>query len=224
MRYEEWEPFYLKIVNEFGYSISEDSRAAAVLSDILSKGQQVGDVASFMGEKVRGRSFVILGPCPLGQEGLSRVGADIRTKGAVLVTVGEGTRNAIDFGLMPEMIFTDLDGFPEMDMKANEKGAVVVVHAHGDNITRLKSWVPRFRGRIIPTCQCAPIQGVHNWGGFTDGDRAFCALKHFGANSIILEGFDFKTPCGSKHVDIETKKHKLEWAERIIGLNMSETV
>jgi len=219
MRYEEWEPFYLKIVNEFGYSIAEDGRAAAVLAELVSKDQQVGDVVSFMGEKVRGNSFVILGPCPLGADGLSILQGRLSTDDATLVTVGEGTKNAIEFGLMPAMIFTDLDGYPEVDMTANEKGALVVVHAHGDNIARLKSWVNRFLGKVIPTCQCAPVAGVYNWGGFTDGDRAYCALKHFGARIITLEGFDFKTPCGSKHVDVETKKRKLEWAERIIGQN-----
>ena len=219
MRYEEWEPFYLKIVNEFGYSIAEDSRAAAVLAELVSIGQQIGDVASFMGERVRGNSFVILGPCPLGSDGPSILRGRLSTDDAILVTVGEGTKNAIDFGFMPAMIFTDLDGFPEVDIMANEKGALVVVHAHGDNIARLKSWVNRFPGKIIPTCQCAPVAGMHNWGGFTDGDRAYCALKHFGARIITLEGFDFKTPCGSKHVDVEAKKHKLEWAERIITLN-----
>jgi len=219
MRYEEWEPFYLKIVNEFGYSIADDSRAAELLSELVSDAQRVGDVGSFMGEKVRGRDFVIMGPCPLPVETLSKIKERIDARNIALITVGEGTKNAMDAGLVPEMIFTDLDGFPEVDMAANEKGAVVVIHAHGDNMSRLRTWVPQFRGRIIPTCQCSPMPGVHNWGGFTDGDRAYCALRHFGARSITLEGFDLKNPCGSKHVDVETKRHKLEWAERIIGLN-----
>lgn len=187
MRYEDWEPFYLKIVNEFGYSIAEDSRAAGVLVELVTARQRIGDVDSFMGERVRGRAFSILGPCPMDAERFSKLGAELGPGGSSLVTVGEGTKNAMDAGLTPSMIFTDLDGFPEYDMLANEKGAVVVIHAHGDNMTRLRAWVPRFQGRIIPTCQCAPISGASNWGGFTDGDRACCALRHFGAKEISLK-------------------------------------
>jgi uncharacterized Rossmann fold enzyme len=219
MRYEEWEPLYLKIVNEFGYSIAEDSMAATLLAELISASQSVGDIDSFMGEKVKGCAFSILGPCPMTPESFSDLGVRLSSRGASLVTVGEGTKNAMDSGLTPTMIFTDLDGFPESDMAANERGAVVVVHAHGDNMARLKSWVPRFTGKLIPTCQCAPVAGVRNWGGFTDGDRAYCTLRHFGAREVTLEGFDFSTPFGSKHVDIETKKRKLEWAEKIIRFN-----
>jgi len=219
MRYEEWEPLYLKIVNEFGYSVAEDSRAASLLAELVSAREGIGDAGSFMGDKVRGKAFAILGPCPLDAGGLSRLGSSLRSSGASLVTVGEGTKNAIDSGIVPALIFTDLDGFPESDIIANEKGAVAVIHAHGDNMARLKSWVPRFHGKIIPTCQCAPVAGVHNWGGFTDGDRAYCALRHFGASEIRLEGFDFSKPFGSKDMDFETKRRKLAWAESIIRLN-----
>jgi uncharacterized Rossmann fold enzyme len=216
MRYEDWEQFYLKIVNEFGYSVAEDRLAAEILAGLAAGMDVPKDAESFMGEKVRGKSFMILGPCPMEVSAMSeRVGSFI-SSGGLLATVGEGTKNAYDTGMVPALIFTDLDGFPEADIAANEKGATVVVHAHGDNIARLKTWVPKFTGKIIPTCQCAPLPGIHNWGGFTDGDRAFCALRHFGAAKIELEAFDFRQPCGSKHVDVETKKRKLEWAERII--------
>jgi len=216
MKYEEWEPFYLKIVNEFGYSVAEDSRAAGILAELIAAKGVTGECESYMGETVRGRHFIILGPCPMDRNKLSETGALSRSSGTLIATVGEGTKNALEADITPALIFTDLDGFPESDMLANEKGATVVIHAHGDNIARLKSWVPKFTGRIIPTCQCAPVPGVSNWGGFTDGDRAYCALRHFGAKEIVLAAFDFREPCGSKHVDIETKKRKLEWAERII--------
>lgn len=216
MRYEEWEQYYLKIVNEFGYSVAEDSRAAGILLELVGGMNTVKEPDMYMGETVRGKRFVILGPCDMDRVELSGRIGQLLSAGRMLVTVGEGTKNALDAGLLPSIVFTDLDGFPESDVAANERGATAIIHAHGDNIARLRTWVPKFSGRIIPTCQCAPLPGISNWGGFTDGDRAFCALRHFGAGEISLEAFDFKRPCGSKHVDIETKKRKLEWAERII--------
>ena len=217
MRYEDWEPLYLKIVNEFGYSIAEDSRSASLLSGLLSEDQKVADVDSFMRNAIQSKKFIILGPCQMDPYGPGILKGKLESLGASLVTVGEGTKNALESGLPPYMIFTDLDGFPDLEIEANGKGTIAVVHAHGDNMARLKTWVPRFQGKVIPTCQCAPVPGVHNWGGFTDGDRAYCALRHFGASDVMLESFDFTKPCGSKHVDPETKKRKLEWAERIIS-------
>jgi len=216
MRYDDWEQFYLKIVNEFGYSVAEDSRAADVLASLIAGMDVPHDAESYMGEKVRGKRFMILGPCPIERTVISDKVGGFCASGGSLATVGEGTKNAFDAGIVPALIFTDLDGFPEADISANEKGATVIIHAHGDNIARLKTWVPKFKGKIVPTCQCAPEPSIYNWGGFTDGDRAYCALRHFGAAAIELECFDFRQPCGSKHVDVETKKRKLEWAERII--------
>lgn len=37
MKWEEWKPFYERIVKEMGYSIEEDRRAAELLRDILKK-------------------------------------------------------------------------------------------------------------------------------------------------------------------------------------------
>ena len=66
----------------------------------------------------------------------------------------------------------------------------MVVHAHGDNIPLLKHWVPRFTGPLVATTQSTPLPHVHNFGGFTDGDRAVFAADELGAASITLVGFD----------------------------------
>jgi len=217
MNYEEWEPLYLQIVKDFGYSVEEDLKSAEILAGLIAEQRRPANVELVMNPLIRGFRFVILGPCPLDGMELGEIRKRVKTGSYALATVGEGTGNALRAGLYPRLIFTDLDGSPQDDIDANSRGAVVVIHAHGDNIAALKGWIPRFQGPIIPTCQCNPPSGINNWGGFTDGDRAYCALKHFRANGIDLFGFDFRNPCGSKRVDIETKKKKLAWAEKIIG-------
>ena len=217
MNFEEWEPLYLQIVRDFGYSVEEDRKSAEILADLTAKQRRPVNVDLIMNSLIRGFRFIILGPCPLDGMEIGEIRKRVKTGSYVLATVGEGTGNALRAGLAPRLTFTDLDGSPQDDIDANSRGAVVVIHAHGDNIVALNEWIPKFPGPVIPTCQCSPPSGITNWGGFTDGDRAYCSLKHFGASRIDLFGFDFRNPCGSKRVDIETKKKKLAWAEKIIG-------
>ena len=217
MNFEEWEPLYLQIVKDFGYSVEEDRKSAEILADLIAKQRRPVNVDLILNSLIRGFRFVLLGPCPLDGMEFGEVRKRVKTGSHSLATVGDGTGSALRAGLKPKLTFTDLDGAPQGDVDANNGGSVVVIHAHGDNIPALREWISKFPGPIIPTCQCKPFPGINNWGGFTDGDRAFCALRHFGAKNIEVVGFDFDKPCGSKRADLETKRHKLEWAERIIG-------
>jgi len=216
MRYDDWEGVYRQILADFGFKESEDADSARLLVDLLRTWQVLPNVEQSLRELISGASFVVLGPC-LSKEriGIELKGILLKT-GSRLVSVGEGTKNCMDLGITPLMIFTDLDGFPSADVMANQRGALAFLHAHGDNRLWLEEWVPRFNGKVVPTCQCRPLDGIYNWGGFTDGDRACCTLAHFGASRIRLLGFDFSRPCGTKRTDMATKKKKLVWAKRII--------
>lgn len=101
-------------------------------------------------------------------------------------------------GMTPHLVCTDLDSDFRFISKASKLGSITVVHAHGDNIPKIKKHVPRLAGIIIGTTQIAPTRKIHNFGGFTDGDRAVFLALRFGAKAIGLTGFDAKT-----------KKHKL---------------
>jgi len=95
----------------------------------------------------------------------------------------------------------------------NSEGTVIVVHAHGDNVPLLCHWVPQFRGPVVGTTQGRPLPHVHNFGGFTDGDRAVFAAQSLGAASIALLGFDLD----DTRVD-PIKRAKLAWARRLLEL------
>ena len=218
MRIEQWEPIYLKIVRDFGYSVSRDRTAARILSELLRPEQRIPDIESVLDDLISGKQCLIIGPC-LSLPEVETILKESCKSNRIIVTVGEGTVHALDGGFIPNLVFTDLDGFPECDSEANRRGSIIVVHAHGDNIPPLKKFVPKLSQNVIPTCQCRPIQGICNWGGFTDGDRAFCALRHFKAADIRLMGFDFRRPCGEKQSNIDMKKKKLRWAEKIIEIS-----
>jgi uncharacterized Rossmann fold enzyme len=115
--------------------------------------------------------------------------------------------------ILPDAVFTDLDGATDEFLAMNEQGTTMVVHAHGDNIPLLRYWVPRFRGPLVATTQGRPFAHLHNFGGFTDGDRAVFAAHALGAGDVALAGFDLD----DRSVD-PMKRGKLYWARRLLAL------
>ena len=91
-----------------------------------------------------------------------------------------------------------------------------MIHAHGDNIEALKRYVPLFSGKVMGTTQVRPFGLLHNFGGFTDGDRAVLMARHFSATDIRLIGFNFEEPRPKEGREIGTKRKKLSWARRLI--------
>jgi uncharacterized Rossmann fold enzyme len=78
---------------------------------------------------------------------------------------------------------------------SEKRGAIMVVHAHGDNIDMIKKMVPKFR-KVVGTTQVMPLANVHNFGGFTDGDRAVFLAEEFGAKKVVLVGMDLGDSIG----------------------------
>jgi hypothetical protein len=140
----------------------------------------------------------------------------------VIISVDGTTSILIKNRIVPDIIVTDLDGIVSDQIFATDMGSIAVIHAHGDNITQLKRWIPEFEGEILGTTQSCPLPNVYNFGGFTDGDRAVCIAKHFGASSITLYGFEFTdvVPKSVKHgkMKLKLKRKKLRWAKKLIEL------
>ena len=89
----------------------------------------------------------------------------------------------------------------------------MVVHAHGDNVPLLRHWVPLLPGPLVATTQAAPLPHVHNFGGFSDGDRAVFAADEIGAARVRIIGFDL----ADRNVD-PVKRGKLFWAGELLRL------
>jgi len=104
---------------------------------------------------------------------------------------------------------------------AEKLGAIMVIHAHGDNIESLEQNVPKFR-KIIGTTQVMPTENVYNFGGFTDGDRSVFLAEEMRAKSITLIGMDFNSiprKFSNDHdIDFELKQKKLKTAKRLLEM------
>ncbi|HXW99032.1 MAG TPA: 6-hydroxymethylpterin diphosphokinase MptE-like protein, partial [Methanomicrobiales archaeon] len=107
----------------------------------------------------------------------------------------------------------DLDGATCDFIRMNEAGTVIVVHAHGDNIPLIRRWVPGFPGPLVGTTQSRPFGMIHNFGGFSDGDRAVFLAHALGAADVLLAGFFIDDP------DVgPVKRGKLLFARELLAL------
>ncbi len=201
MEFEDWEPFYVQIVKDLGLSRDEDEAVAAELDRTLG-----GTRATLpeLRSLLQGKTVTVAG------NGAS-LKADLPQAEGVLITADEATSVALDLGLHPDLLVTDLDGNVEDQLRANAAGTVAVILGHGDNGPAVRTWASRFTGRTVATTQSVPSGTLYDFGGFTDGDRAVYLADHFGAREIRLAGWDFEHP-SAKDDDPARKRRKLDWA------------
>jgi uncharacterized Rossmann fold enzyme len=213
MRYSAWEPIYEEILKDFGFEREKDEEAAGIAYEILrSKGNKGGDVKREIERLIKGKEVIICGNAPRLENDIRGIEADF-SRDFVVIAADGATSVLLRNAIIPDIVVTDLDGNIADIIYANRLGSIIVAHAHGDNIEKLKKVLPALNENVICTTQSKPMTPtVYNFGGFTDGDRCVFLAEEFGAKRIELLGFDFEDP----HVS-EKKKKKLKWAKRLIG-------
>lgn len=172
-----WYPRYRSILGRMGYSESDDAASARILASSMR-----GDCEGELARLVRARPVFVVGAGP----SLPRdAGALLRHPRVTRIAADSAARFMCESGAPPHAVVTDLDGSC-LDEAA--RGALMVVHAHGGNADRVADSA-RF-ARRVGTCQCRPPEGLRNYGGFTDGDRAAFMADALGASQIFLLGMD----------------------------------
>ena len=203
MEFEDWEPLYKEILQDFGWSREKDEEEAIQLSLLLS--EKTSDL-SILKKKLEGKDVLVCGNALMLSNDLEK----INTERYTIIAADGATSTLLEKGIVPDIIVTDLDGYIPDEIEANRKGAIMVVHAHGDNMKRLEA--TRDMKGVIGTTQAAPLANIYNFGGLSDGDRCVFLAHSFGARSITLSGFNF-----SDEKVTDTKKKKLKWAKKLIG-------
>ncbi len=217
MKFEEWEPIYKMILEDMHFERIYDEHSALLLSKMLETKarKKISDIIEIelLQNAINGKDVLVCGKAPCLKDDIKKRND---FKKFVVIAADGATSVLMNNGITPDIIVTDLDGNIDDEAKANELGAIMVVHAHGDNIDAVGEEVPRLK-RVIGTTQSKPLNNVYNFGGLTDGDRCVFLAKEMGAKSITLIGFDFKdtnvTPL---------KKKKLMWAEKLINMILGE--
>jgi len=207
MRNEDWEPIYSEILKDMGYDRESDENSARVLKTLMVNADLVTEDELSIGDTVS-----VFGAADCLERDIGK-----KVPEGTLISAGSATSAVMRAGIIPDIVVTDLDGDIGSQIEANRKGAVAVLHAHGDNIELIMRYSKEFTGKVLLTTQSKPDFVICNFGGFTDGDRAVCLARHMGARRILLYGFDFDNPSRKDGSDPQIKKRKLSWARRIIG-------
>lgn len=203
MNFDEWEPVYERILDDFGFDRAADERARDVCRALVDT---AFDVETLRGA-VEERTVAIVGAAPSLSDEVERA-ADADC----VFAASTATDVCREHGIGVDLMVTDLDKNPETVVDLTHEGTPVAVHAHGDNVPLLREWLPRFQPEwTLPTTQAVPTPPVVNLGGFTDGDRAAFLADHLGAGSLTFVGWDFDDPT----VD-PMKAQKLRWAARLL--------
>ena len=214
---DDWQPWYNKILETFAYDQVEDQLAADLLSALLEG--RAGNVTELR-EIIENKPVLVFGAGPSLEEDLKQVMNEGLLQKTVTIAADGATTAFIQIsGLAPNVVVTDLDGVICDIVYAQNMGAMVVVHAHGDNIDKLKKYVPTF-SKAVGSTQTNPRSNVYNFLGFTDGDRAVFLAAGMGAKLIALAGMDFGFTVGkySKKVvsSVEVKRKKLQIGKELL--------
>src|SRR5437867_9933451 len=108
MEFETWEPFYEEIRKDFGCPREKDEAIAIELDKLLG-GNRVPD--SSLRKIIRGKEVTVAGNGP-------NVAEEIGEARGVLLTADEATSVALEKGLLPAILVTDLDGTVSEDRKS----------------------------------------------------------------------------------------------------------
>ena len=181
-----------------------DQQAADVLSRLIRR--KALDI-KILRRKIEGKQIIVIG----AGKSLENSTAFLKKNKKSIKIVADGAVQAlIERKIKPDIVVTDLDGNLSFLFEAERIGAIMVVHAHSDNIDKLKKIIPKFK-HVIGSTQMMPVKNVYNFGGFTDGDRCAFLAEEFGAGEIILVGMDFGREIGRYSKDfIKDPKLKME--------------
>ncbi|TKR27784.1 6-hydroxymethylpterin diphosphokinase MptE-like protein [Natronomonas salsuginis] len=202
MLFDEWEPVYEAILDDFGYERAADERARDRLAALVGDADPPGvDDVRLSG------SVAICGAGPTLSDEL-----DVARRADSVIAASTAADVCLDAGIGVDCMVTDLDKNPDTARALSESGIPVAAHAHGDNVPELERYVPTFvLDSVLPTTQAAPAPPVSNPGGFTDGDRAAFLADACGADRLVFPGWSFDDPSVSAE-----KARKLRWAERLL--------
>jgi uncharacterized Rossmann fold enzyme len=208
-----WNSRYNEILKEFNFKGKEDMNSAKLLDSLLRNENQVKKIQ----ELIKNQNVFIVGAGPSLSYAIPILQ---KFRSSVKIVADSAVKHLVENGISPDIIVTDLDGDEKTFRKIAKSKTIFVVHAHGDNMSKL-NLIENFKN-CVGTTQTRPFGKLQNFGGFTDGDRAVFLASYFNAKKIILFGMDFGKRIGkfsntkTSEKSIKLKKLKkgkflLEW-------------
>jgi uncharacterized Rossmann fold enzyme len=223
MDLDTWFSWYDAILKEFGFSRGDDEKSAEILNNLLDE-----DNSSCIAEINIKDKAIIFGAGPSLKRNIDELKElnqleELNLSKFTLIAADGATTALLEEDIIPDIIVTDLDGKMDDILEANNEGAILAVHAHGNNMDKIKEYISKLKW-ILGTTQSIPLENVYNFGGFTDGDRCIFLAIELGAKSIVLAGMDFgKIVTKYSRPDLknfedkadEIKEKKLKYAKKL---------
>jgi uncharacterized Rossmann fold enzyme len=190
MDIDTWFSWYDDILKEFGFKREDDEKSAEILNGLLDEYN-----SSCIAETNIKANVIVFGAGPSLKRNVTElkeldVLEELDLNKFTLIAADGATTALLEENIIPDIVVTDLDGKMDDIIEANKEGAILVVHAHGNNMDKIKEYVPKLK-RVLGTTQSVPLENVYNFGGFTDGDRCIFLAIELGARFILLAGMDF---------------------------------
>lgn len=229
MKWVDWCPKYLEIVQRLNLDSDADRASTNLLTSMLES-IDPAPLLKRLSDCISGSQVIVCGAGPSLKQHMESLMKSDDFIDSVIVVADGAFSVILELGLHCDVVVTDLDGNLDHLREVKENGALVIVHAHGDNIEHVKSIVPSL-GDILGSTQVEPTDRAFLWGGFTDGDRACHMVIEYSPERITFAGMDFGTTVGrwSKpgheyHFPAsERKRIKLEIAEELISSLLRRT-
>jgi uncharacterized Rossmann fold enzyme len=223
LKWDDWYPIYLDIVQRLNLDSDADKESTDLLTSMLEPFDP-SPLLKRLSELIWGNHVIVCGAGPSLKQHMKSLENENSFAESVIVVADGATSVILELGMHCDVVVTDLDSNIDHLMEAKNNGALLIVHAHGDNIDRVKSIVPKL-GNILGSTQVEPTDRAFLWGGFTDGDRACYVVSEYSPRRITLAGMDFGVTVGKwskpghdNHFPAnERKRIKLEIAEELIS-------
>lgn len=218
MNLEEWFSWYDEILEVFGFDKEMDEKSAKILRKLLKDKNSLSPR-----ELIIKPNTIIFGAGPSLKRNLKEL-KKLKLDDFTIICADGAVTALLEEEMMPDVVVTDLDGKIEDIIESNRRGAMMIVHAHGNNINNIKKYVNLLEN-VLGTTQSIPLDNVYNFGGFTDGDRCLFLAVEFGAKKIVMAGMDFgkiitrySRPdiVGSEGLADNIKEKKLEYAKKLV--------
>ncbi|MFW9770298.1 MAG: 6-hydroxymethylpterin diphosphokinase MptE-like protein, partial [Candidatus Thorarchaeota archaeon] len=133
MEWSKWQPIYLDIVQRLELDTSKDREATALLTRILED-TEPQPLLDQMQELIDGKSVVVCGAGPSLEQHVQRLKAEDTYENHVIVAADGAVSVLLEHDVECDVVVTDLDGTLEHLMEMKRRGAILIVHGHGDNI------------------------------------------------------------------------------------------
>ena len=213
----------------FGWSLNDDERSAQALSERMGAPEPFG-VPHWSSAAREAHLERLASTCRTASR-VVVVGAAATVEevtaasepGTVFIAA-DGAAGAVPEDLPLVAVVSDLDGGAHLHAAVN-RGALLVLHAHGDNRSLWEQHLAAWAGLESPPPLVLTHQGpdsvagMHNPGGFTDGDRAVCLLRWMEVPKEVLAFVGFaldKVGPWSGVTDPTRKLQKLTWMAEVL--------